>query len=625
MSNSTVEKKNKPYSIAKGIFWGALLLSLAAFRFHQIQDFVGLLFLAATALYFLLMAYRRKMIENEVHKRTLELEEMNQMLQKEIQERKRIEEESYKKQKNLQKRHETIDCLTKLTVSELKHAINEVIIKTAAVTQVDRVSVWFYEYQKETPLLVCKGLYAMIPHHFDPLVFDSTVFPHYFNYLSTHSHLILPSIEHPLLNQELSSYLAVFKIRSKLDIPIIFEGKLLGVLSCEETRHAKTWELEDRLFGQSIADIIAIMIEQSARRKAEKALKESEERFRFVTQKAIDAIIAIDQAGEIISWNLGAERMFGYQAAEIEGKSIQMILPHGILFPEEITSKPVELQGMHSNGRLFPVEVSCSRWTRKDLPFDTIIMRDITERKENEKRLIKAMKEAKAANEAKSEFLAIISHELRTPLNSIIGFNQCVLMGMDGPVNSQQKGSLEKIEKSSFHLLTLIDDILNLAKIEANKMELELIPENLIELTCSCIEEIEPTAHQKNLTINFPTTKNVLIIEMDKLRIKQVLFNLLSNAVKFTEEGTISISIENNPGFVTVNVSDTGIGLSPEELGKLFHPFSQADSSITRKYGGTGLGLAISKKIVELHGGTIHVKSEKGVGSTFSFTLPKQL
>lgn len=613
------------YGLLKGIFWGALLLCLAAIRFHQMQDVVGLIILAFITLYFLGMAYKRNLVEEEVKKRTEELEKMNIVLYKEIQERKKIEKENLKKQFDLQQRHEAIDYLTKLNVSDLRYAINEVVLRTASVMQLERVSVWFYEKKTHSPILVCRGLYSKTTHSFDPLIFDLSAFPYYFKYLSTHSHLTLPSTEDSFLNEELSSYLATFKICSKLDIPIVFEGNLLGVLCCEDTKHPRIWELEDRHFGQSIADIIATMIEQSARRKAEKALQESEERLRFVTQKAIDAIVAIDQKGEIISWNLGAERMFGYKEEEVEGKSLYLILPHGLLFQDEIAAKPIELEGMHANGRLFPVEVSCSRWTRKDLPYDTMIIRDITERKENEKRLIKAMKAAKAANEAKSEFLAIISHELRTPLNSIIGFNQCLLMGMDGEVNENQTSSLKKIEKCSFHLLSLIDDILNLAKIEANKMELELIPQNIIEIISSCVEEVQATAQKKNLQIVFVPSFTSCILAIDKMKIKQVLFNLLSNAIKFTEKGQITVSVKSDADFLTVEVQDTGIGLKPEELGKLFHPFSQADSSITRKYGGTGLGLAISKKIIDLHGGTIQVKTEKNRGSTFSFNLPKNI
>lgn len=267
---------------------------------------------------------------------------------------------------------------------------------------------------------------------------------------------------------------------------------------------------------------------------------------------------------------------------------------------------------------------SINRLLQQEIAERQIIEENITKkRKEYEKSLIKAMREAKDANEAKSEFLATISHELRTPLNVIIGFDQCLLMEMDGPINEQQRKSLQKIEKSSFHLLTSINDILDFAKIEASKMELEITPHNIIEILNSCIEEIQPLAIQKNLDLTLSCNTSSLFIEIDKMRIRQVVLNLLSNAVKFTEKGSIKVVLIDNPNQIEICVIDTGIGLSQEEILKIFHPFTQADSSITRKYGGTGLGLMISKRIVELHGGVIAVESQKGKGSTFIVEIPK--
>lgn len=612
-----ISHQNK-YRFLKILLISCLLLGFAAFRFHKQGDLIGLGIIVLTLLYFL-------MIEKEVRKRTEELETMNRLLQKEVQERQRIEAEIYKDEKELQKRHETLQYLTKFTIFELKPALQQVIERTAKVMEIDRVSVWLYHIENGKPLLSCYGLYVESSHEtgVQSLRFEEKNFPEYFKALVSHSALNLPSTENGALNLEMAPYLSAFGIRSKLDTPILFEDNLLGVLFWEETRKPKVWELDDRHFAQSIADIIAIMIEQSEREKAEKALQVSEEKLRFVTQKAIDAILTVNEKGHIISWNLGANKIFGYEEKEILGSPLVKLLPHGNYLQLERSSKPVELQGVKKNGSLLPVEVSYSPWTSQDLPYDTVIIRDITERKEYEKRLIKAMHEAKEANAAKSEFLAIISHELRTPLNSIIGFNQCLLMEMDGPVNTPQKASLQKIEKSSFHLLSLIDDILNLAKIEAHKMELDLSQENIVELIESCIGEAETLAEKKHLTLSFTPPKPFVLLQIDKMKIRQVLLNLLSNAIKFTEKGTITVTLKNEPAEVVISVKDTGIGISKEALPKLFHPFSQGDSSITRRYGGTGLGLAISKKIVELHGGTIEVESEKKVGSLFSFHLPK--
>ncbi len=409
-----------------------------------------------------------------------------------------------------------------------------------------------------------------------------------------------------------------------MDIPIVFEGQLLGVLSCEETKGHRHWVLEDRHFGQTIADIVAMMIEQSTRRKVEKALKESEEKLRFITHRSIDGIISVNSNEEIVTWNFGAQQMFGYNEEHIVGKSLRQVLIFDkFFFQNEISTKPIELKGRHKDGHHFPVEISQTRWENESIYFNTIIARDITERKEYEKRLIKAMRDANTASAAKSEFIATISHELRTPLNAIIGFNQCLLIGMDGPMTLPQQESLKRIEKSSFHLLNLINDILDWSKIEAKKMEIEVSPQNIVEVVNSCIEEMMPLAQRKDLNINLSIDNPFILMEIDRMRIRQVLLNLLSNAIKFTEKGDITVILLEEPHQVHIQIIDTGIGLLSEETDKIFHPFSQADSSITRKYGGSGLGLVISKNIVNLHKGTITVESLKGSGSTFTITLPK--
>lgn len=594
---------------------------------HWEIPLLGILISAILSSYFLILTNQRIFIEQKVRDRTNELAAINRILHQEIHERQRVEKELMSKQNNLQRRLEALKYLTKLTSSELRKGIHEVILRTAIVMQVERVSVWLYETLDQMQNLSCEGLYTLSTNSFsNHLKINSFHFPHYFNNLATHSHLILPSPHDDELNLELSSYFSAFQIHCKLDVPIIFEGNLLGILSCEETRGHREWTLEDRHFCQTMTDIVAIMIEQSARLKAENALKESEERLRFITQRSIDGIISINDKEEIISWNYGAQQMFGYNEMEILGKSLQMIILHDEMFLQNrVRTKPIELQGKHRDGHIFPAEISQTRWEDEEGFFDTIIIRDITERKEYEKRLIKAMHEAKAANASKSEFLATISHELRTPLNAIIGFNQCLAMEMDGPLNESQKESLKKIEKSSFHLLNLINDLLDWSKIEAKKMELEIASQNIVEIVTSCIEEMQSLAQQKKLNLSLLVDKPVIFAQIDRMRIRQVLLNLLSNAIKFTEKGMIKVVLTDHPNYIQIQIIDTGIGLLPEEREKIFQSFTQADSSITRKYGGTGLGLVISKNIIDLHGGTITVESQKGQGSTFTITLPKQV
>jgi len=230
----------------------------------------------------------------------------------------------------------------------------------------------------------------------------------------------------------------------------------------------------------------------------------------------------------------------------------------------------------------------------------------------------------KEVDRLKSQFLANMSHELRTPLNSIIGFSRVILKGIDGPITDQQRQDLEAIFNSGQHLLGLINDILDISKIEAGKMELSFEPTDLGEIirgvmsTAIALVKDKPVELQQSVPADLPT------IIADSRRVRQVLLNLVSNAAKFTDRGFIRVEARVEGDFVVISVSDTGIGIPPEKLPHIFEAFTQVDASPSRKYGGTGLGLTISKSFVELHGGRIWVESEVGKGSTFTFTLPIQ-
>jgi len=230
----------------------------------------------------------------------------------------------------------------------------------------------------------------------------------------------------------------------------------------------------------------------------------------------------------------------------------------------------------------------------------------------------------KEVDRLKSQFLANMSHELRTPLNSIIGFSRVILKGIDGPITDQQRQDLEAIFNSGQHLLGLINDILDISKIEAGKMELSFEPTDLGEIirgvmsTAIALVKDKPVELQQSVPADLPT------IIADSRRVRQVLLNLVSNAAKFTDRGFIRVEARVEGDFVVISVSDSGIGIPPEKLPHIFEAFTQVDASPSRKYGGTGLGLTISKSFVELHGGRIWVESEVGKGSTFTFTLPIQ-
>ena len=261
---------------------------------------------------------------------------------------------------------------------------------------------------------------------------------------------------------------------------------------------------------------------------------------------------------------------------------------------------------------------------------------DISERKQNEKLIRQHANELEArvdertaelvrANRTKDEFLANVSHELRTPLSSILGYSEILLEGIYGPVNEKQKQAMEVIQGSGQHLLGLINDILDVSKIESGKFELQL-EDTPVEFVCqSSLVFIKQLALKKSITVEYSQPSSVPMIHADPRRLKQVLVNLLNNAVKFTpEHGKVRLEVQadQNTDQIQFSITDTGIGISPEDLMKLFKPFIQVDSALSRQYEGTGLGLSLAKKLVEMHGGSIGVESAPGKGSCFHFCIP---
>jgi signal transduction histidine kinase len=226
------------------------------------------------------------------------------------------------------------------------------------------------------------------------------------------------------------------------------------------------------------------------------------------------------------------------------------------------------------------------------------------------------------ANRLKSEFLANVSHELRTPMNAIIGYSRLMLDGLDGELTPQQQADLERVTAAADNLLVLINGLLDLSKIEAGRMDLNLEEVDLRSLADEVAALMGPQAAGKGLEVRNEIGPEVPTVHADRPRIRQIIVNLVSNAVKFTDEGSVVLTASAEQGWVTMSVVDSGIGISEEAQAFIFDEFRQADASTTRRYGGTGLGLAISKRLIALHGGKIWVESVPGSGSTFRFTLP---
>jgi PAS domain S-box-containing protein len=353
-----------------------------------------------------------------------------------------------------------------------------------------------------------------------------------------------------------------------------------------------------------------------------------------------DTLVVIDDQGRIVTANRAALDLLGYEEDELRGKPIAYICGEGVT-PFD-TGRGVDLGriGQMNNvetayvtkdGRRVPMSFSGSMMRDAEGAVQGVVCaaQDITDRKRAEEELRQAKEAAESANTAKSTFLANMSHELRTPLNAILGYSEMLQeeaadLGQDDFIPD-----LRKIHSAGKHLLNLINDVLDLSKIEAGKMQLFLETFDVPTLIDEVVSTTAPLIDRKANTLEIRCPRDVGTMHADVTKVRQTLFNLLSNASKFTEQGVIRLVVERGDrqgvDTFTFSVQDTGIGMTPEQLGKLFQAFSQADASTTRKYGGTGLGLAISRRFCQMMGGDIVVTSEYGKGTTFSVHLPARV
>jgi PAS domain S-box-containing protein len=378
-----------------------------------------------------------------------------------------------------------------------------------------------------------------------------------------------------------------------------------------------------------------------------------DERFRQLLEAAPDAILQVDEEGRIILLNRVTEEMFGYTREELLGRPVEVLIPeelrkahggHRAHYRTQPATRAMgtglALEGLRKDGERFPVEISLSPASSEEGFHVTAIIRETTERKLAEDRFRAAQeqytqklaetnrelelrsREIERADRLKSEFLASMSHELRTPLHTIIGFSELLGEELEGPLNGKQKRFIQHIHNDSMHLLELINDILDLSKIEAGRLELRPEPFNLTPVVTESLASVRTLAEAKS--INLETVLDVpMAVEADRLRVKQVLVNLLSNAVKFTPEGgRVRVEASVRGTSVAVSVADTGVGISPEEHASIFDKFYQVGATTKGVREGTGLGLAITKRLVEQHGGSIRVESELNQGSRFTFTIP---
>jgi PAS domain S-box-containing protein len=382
---------------------------------------------------------------------------------------------------------------------------------------------------------------------------------------------------------------------------------------------------------------VASLRDISERKRSEEALRESEAGFRAAVEALGEGVVITDEQDTVVYVNPRMAQLSGYSAAEMIGHRVQELLVPEDELAAYLSRSQLRLQGVpeqyeapleRKDGSRFWAAISSAPYRDPggDIIGALIAVTDITERKAVQEQLVAAIDASEDANRAKSTFLANMSHELRTPMNAILGYSEML------QEEAQERGlgdlipDLEKIHSAGKHLLRLINDILDLSKIDAGKMELYLETFEVGDLVKEVASTIEHLVKRKGNVLNIDTPADIGSVRADLTRVRQILLNHLGNAAKFTENGTVTLEARRESSgktsWIVFAVRDTGIGMSPEQLGKLFQAFTQADASTTRKYGGTGLGLAISRQLCRMMGGDVTVESEPGRGSTFTVRLP---
>jgi PAS domain S-box-containing protein len=399
-------------------------------------------------------------------------------------------------------------------------------------------------------------------------------------------------------------------------------------------------------------------------RQAEQKAYAERDRLNLILENVADPILVTDEKSNIILMNEEAERLFHIDTSTPRGRSqSKAVRGNDTRFTSFIsdfaispaTARRERMMLTHpSQARDFPAEVASGKIMNElGQPVAIVsVLHDLTRQVENE-RLAEALKqlneeleeriraatadlearnrqlewqtaEVARANRLKSEFLASMSHELRTPINAIIGHTSLLVDRIYGEVSTQQSDALQRIRTAAQHLLALINDILDLAKIEAGKMPLHLEDVTLNEVVMECAQQVEPMLKKKGLEFRSVVAGDTVTIHTDRTKVRQVLYNLLSNAVKFTNHGYVSVRVSRSGEGVTLDVADTGLGIKPDDIDAIWEDFRQVDQSRTREFGGTGLGLSITRKLLERLGGSVAVVSQFGHGTVFSVSLPNE-
>ncbi len=415
--------------------------------------------------------------------------------------------------------------------------------------------------------------------------------------------------------------------RAAVVLPLLIGKRLVGAINFWHAESGRTFDEADLRLMDLFAPQAAIAIENAHLFASAQRQKQY---FAELVRNSPVAIVTLDPHHNVVSCNPAFERLYGYQESEIIGRNLDDLITteatksEAVAYTTQAGDRAVQGIGQRQrrDGSLVDVEVLAVPVVVNGERVGMMgLYHDVTE-------LLAARRSAETANAAKSQFLASMSHELRTPLNAIIGYSEMLQEDAEDAGQDALVADLGKIHAAGKHLLALINDVLDLSKIEAGRMELYVEPFDVRPVLEDLVSTVQPLVERNGNRLDVQCEGNVGQMQADQTRVRQVLLNLLSNACKFTERGTITLEASRDPGEedgadrMIFRVRDTGIGMTAEQMGRLFEAFSQAEASTASKYGGTGLGLAISRRFCQMMGGDVRVESEPGAGSTFTVLLP---
>jgi PAS domain S-box-containing protein len=428
---------------------------------------------------------------------------------------------------------------------------------------------------------------------------------------------------------------SVISLRRVPGYPFIVAATLpRGDVLADWRRDTAAWTAIGAAMTIAIALLTAFVVRQHARLEEDQAqLAAASRRIRGILDSMLDAVVTFDANGRILTFNHAAERMFGASEREMIGQPIEALIPDS-----QSSANDRDLTALRRDGHAFPIGFMVSELqlaqptteapggeTDGGVPHVFVgVIRDMTRRKRQEAELVASKTQAELANRAKSEFLANMSHELRTPLNAIIGFAEILTSDFFGTLSARQKSCVQDIHDSGEHLLSIVNAVLDMSKIDSGHYELHEEAVEAHDAVAQCLMMVRDRAAANGVELHNEATAAIATLWVDRRAFKQVILNLLSNAVKFTPRGgSVRVAAaRDEDGGLRLSVTDTGIGIPADFMADLFQAFRQAENSASRRYEGTGLGLSISKNLLDLHGGSLTCQSVVGGGTTMTVRLP---